>query len=440
MKPKKVKKMLQKRIKAIADSRERYVSDPLRDFTRERKLPLEKVLSGILGMGAKNLSNEVLEMCDFAYDSPTVSAFVQQRCKLNESAFEDLFKGFSDDLISSLSIPEYLTLAVDGSDIQIPLNSEDTDSYFHENGIHRPYNILHLNALYALEQRIYTDAVIQKGHKRNEAQAFVQMIDRSPIEKALVIADRGYESYNSMAHIQEKGWKFLIRVRESNNSCILSGFDLPEFETYDVEFHLNLTRRQTKETKELFKEKNRYRFIPTSTPFDYLPTGRRKKDPIEFYELHLRVVRFRIAKDLYEVVLTNLGRDRYPEEKIRQLYALRWGIETSFRDLKYTTGMLHFHSKKVMCSYQEIYAHLTMYNFAEMVTSHVIIKEKNRKYIYKANFTVAANVCRRFFLNKITSPKLEAAIERNTVPIRPDRQRKREKRIPTFVSFVYRIA
>ncbi len=34
--------------------------------------------------------------------------------------------------------------------------------------------------------------------------ALQEMVDRSPIPKALVIADRGYESYHSMAHIQEK--------------------------------------------------------------------------------------------------------------------------------------------------------------------------------------------------------------------------------------------
>ncbi len=45
---------------------------------------------------------------------------------------------------------------------------------------------------------------------------FTDMIDRCEIQKALVIADRGYESYNNMAHIQEKGWNFLIRVKDGN--------------------------------------------------------------------------------------------------------------------------------------------------------------------------------------------------------------------------------
>lgn len=72
----------------------------------------------------------------------------------------------------------------------------------------------------------------------------------------------------------------------------------------------------------------------------------------------------------------------YPEKTIKDLYAGRWGIETSFRDLKYTVGMLNFHSKKVMCIKQEIYAHLIMYNFAEMITSHVVIEKKQRKHTY----------------------------------------------------------
>ena len=43
------------------------------------------------------------------------------------------------------------------------------------------------------------------------------MVDRSTIKgKVIVITDRGYEAYNNMAHIQEKGWFYLIRVKDFN--------------------------------------------------------------------------------------------------------------------------------------------------------------------------------------------------------------------------------
>lgn len=70
------------------------------------------------------------------------------------------------------------------------------------------------------------------------------MIDRSNIRKALVIADRGYESYNNMAHIQEKGWYFLIRIKDGKTG-IKDGLTLPNNDEFDVKISLKLTRRQT---------------------------------------------------------------------------------------------------------------------------------------------------------------------------------------------------
>lgn len=53
-----------------------------------------------------------------------------------------------------------------------------------------------------------------------------------------------------------------------------------------MSIQLNLTRKQTNEMKELFvKDKNHYKFIPHSTPFDYLSGKLKKSDPIEFYKL-----------------------------------------------------------------------------------------------------------------------------------------------------------
>ena len=127
-------------------------------------------------------------------------------------------------------------------------------------------------------------------------------------------------------------------------------------------------------------------------------------------------------------------------DAVIQLYAARWGIETSFRDLKYTVGMLDFHSKKVMCIHQEIYAHLIMYNFSEMITSHIVIEKKQRKYTYKANFSIAAHMCRLFYRGKATSPNLETIIARHIIPVRNDRHHKRNLTIKVFHGFLYRVA
>lgn len=62
-----------------------------------------------------------------------------------------------------------------------------------------------MNAIYDLQNRIYTDVIIQPGRYPNEMGALLDMIKRSKIkEPGLLIADRGYESYNLLAHMPEK--------------------------------------------------------------------------------------------------------------------------------------------------------------------------------------------------------------------------------------------
>lgn len=328
---------------------------------------------------------------------------------------------------------------MDGSDIHIATNPQDTSSFYPGSNGHKPYNLLHLNALYDLEHNIYVDSITQKALDHDEHKALVEMVDRSAIKQAVVIADRGYESYNNMAHIQEKGWKFLIRIRDEEHG-IKSGFHLPECDTFDIPIELSLTRKQTKEMKKLLQDKNHYRYISHSSPFDFLPARSRKTEKPSFFVLSFRIVRFLVTDDLYETVVTNLDSQTYPPDQLKKLYAVRWGIETSFRDLKYTIGLLKFHSKKVTCIQQEIYARLIMYNFTEMVTSHVIIKQKKRKYIYRANSALAAHMCRMFYCGKASSPDVEAIIAKNTIPIRPGRKRPREKNHKTFAGFLYRVA
>ena len=438
MKPKHVKKLLLTEIKNVANNSQDYCFNPDSDFSRKRKLPMEKVLAGIIGMESGSLTNELLDLFDISVDAPTTSAFVQQRNKIRPEAFKSIFDGFSDKLIKEFT-EKMPILAVDGSDVQIPTNPEDLASFYPRTNDRKPYNLLHINALYDINHHIYSDVIIQKSKITNEHEALQEMVDRSRIPKALVIADRGYESFNSMAHIQEKGWFFLIRVKDGTNG-IKNGLDLPKTECFDINISLNLTRKKTNAVKELFKDKNHYRSISSTQLFDYLPLKNKKAEPTRFYKLDFRIVRFLISENSYETIVTNLDRTNYSAAELKKLYASRWGIETSFRDLKYTIGMLNFHSKKVMCILQEIYAHMIMYNFAEMITSHVAINKKQRKYTYKANFSVAAHMCRLFYRGKTTSPDLEAIIAKNLIPIRPDRHRERKLTTKIFRGFLYRVA
>lgn len=413
-----------------------FLRNPAKDFTRKRKLRFQDVVFLLLSMEAKSTTNELLDYFKCAADMPTPSALRQQRDKILPEAFEFLFREFAAMRDDTALYRGYRLLAADGSDLAISPNPSDYDSYYPGANGQKHYSLLHLNALYDLQQKTYVDALVQKSRKTNEQRALCDMVDRSHIPNAILLADRGYEGYNSLAHIQEKGWKFLFRIKD--NVCgIAAGLTLPKSCAFDVAFSLKLSNKQSNEAKLLYKDSNHYKCLCNGKPFDFLPSTSRKADPMLFYELSFRIVRFKISEDSYETVITNLD---YSPDELKQLYAMRWGIETSFRDLKYTVGLSAFHSKKVEHILQEIFARLTMYNFAERITACVVIRRGCKKHAYQANFSAAVHICREFLRGNVHPPDVEALLARFISPVRPDRKHTRKLSPKGFVSFLYRVA
>ena len=261
--------------------------NPKKDFKRTRKLPFSQMILTLLCMEGGSLACELMKTFGHTPKLPSSSAFVQQREKILPEAFETLFGLFVNATHSNLLFNGYRLLAIDGTDIRIPTDSQDPDSFYPGTNGQRPYNLIHLNAI--------------------------------------------------------------------------------------------------------------------------------------------------------ETVLTNLPLESFPAYRLKSLYALRWGIETAFRDLKHTLGLLYFHVKKVEYIYQEIFARLIMYNFSELITCSVVIRKKNRKYAYKANFSAAVHICRQFFLGNVSPPDVEALIARFISPIHPGRSAPRFLFAKTSVSFAYRL-
>ena len=436
-----IKQKLTEAITQLCDVSWMFVKNPGRDFTRKRKLDFNRIVSMLLAMEGGSLTTELLKYFGCSSVVATSSAFVQQRGKINPSAFSSLFDLFVQKTDKEKYYKGLRLIAADGSDIQIPTNPNDPDSYFPPRENQCAFSLLHLDAMYDLLQHTYSDAILVGQRKANERNSLCRMVDRSSSKNVLIIADRGYEGFNLMAHIQEKGWFFLIRIQDVLTSKgIAAGLDLPDTNEFDLSVDLSLTTRQTNEAKILAKDRNKCRILTAGTSFDYLPATNRRHDPTVFYRLPFRIVRFQISDDVFETVVTNLDTCQFPSDELKKLYNMRWGIETSFRELKYTVGLLHFHAKKVEYIYQEVFARLIMYNFTELVTSPVIIQKADAKYAYKANFSVAVHVCRQFFLGNVSPPDVEALIRRHVSPIRPGRSRPRKMTVKHAVSFIYRVA
>lgn len=323
-------------------------------------------------------------------------------------------------------------MACDGSNLTIAPNLNDPETLWKSNQLGATGNHLHLNALYDVLNRTYIDALVQTASTYQEHRACIQMIERVTLDKVILIADRGYENYNIFAHAIEKGWKFAIRVKDKNSNGIVSGLNLPPNDEFDIDITQIFSRKNTKTTKNAG-----YKWMPVNQVFDYLP---RKSD--KTYELSFRIIRFPIGSNSYEIIITNLDRNIFDVKKIKEIYHLRWGIETSFRELKYAIGLTSFHARKPDFIKQEIYARLLLYNYCELITTHVIKQMKNNDKTKQVNFTIAIYICREYLRNKrnLSPPDVINLIEKHVLPVRPGRKDPRKVKPQASVSFLYRVA
>lgn len=414
-----------------ADSRP-FVRNPSTDFTRDRLLNFENTVSLILSMGASSINMELLDY--FQYVSaltPGASAFVQQRAKILPDTFRTVFHRFNSRFPEKDSFHGFHLFACDGTDLDFQGTPADTEYYFIPGNAGTGCCTVHVNALYSLCSRRYVDAVIQPCHGKDDFRAFCDMVDRLPQEeaaKSIFIADRGFASFNSYAHVIEKGAFFLIRAKEAEAKKLAG--PLPG--EFDTTVSIRLVRRRIPAVH----SDPDTRFIWKGVSFDYLEYGADGS-----YNMSLRVVCVRLADGSYEYLITNLPADRFPPEALKELYYKRWGVETSFRELKYAVGLSAFHCKKPDFVTQEIWARLILYNFCELVTAHVVVEQKDTRHVYQLNYTMAVLICHKFLqiLPSAYQPDVETLIGRYLLPVREERNYKRKVKPRHAVSFLYRL-
>ena len=397
-------------------------------FTRNSKWNLATMMKFILRFGSSNLGSEIGDFFHYKEGFPTVSSFVQQRKKLKYTAFEQLFHRFNS---KNASVPKlfkgYRLFAIDGSDIILPYNPKESNCLEKKH-----ISKIHLNGLFDLLSKIYVDAFVEKNLEKNENAAGCAIIDRLDDKyPAIITADRNYENYNFFAHIEERGFDYIVRIKDINSTGILSGMELPAQDTFDVTVQIFLEGNHSLKTK-LMPQK--YKYVAKKKRFDYRDNGS--------YEMLIRLVRFKLTDNTYECLATSLSEEIFSAEELKEVYRRRLGIETAFRELKHIMGLSAFHSKQENSILQEVYARLIMYNFSMFITGKIQLKEKNLKNKLQINYTQAIQICRHFFncLDFEVKYDVEATIQRFLLPVRPNRQYSRTAPKPNTKNFNYRLA
>lgn len=431
--PETVKTTLWDIIDEMSLSLSSFVKNPDKDFLRKRKLDFQKMMRLIISMESGSLNHELLK--SFNYDSsvPTGSAFYQQRSKISVSAFSHLLKEFNLQFPFEKFRDKFYLIACDGSEFNISRNPNDPNTFHEPNGKSASgFNMVHTVSLYEVCSKRYLDLEVQPGRLKNEFQAICNLMDRySYGGHPIFIADRGFSSYNVFAHAIENKIDFMIRAKDLNVQRFLGVSSLPDI--IDTTVELILTRTQSKKKHKHPEKESSYRYICKNIAFDYLNPD----DVSDEYPLKLRIVRFEVADGIFENIITTLSEEDFTAEDIKYCYNLRWGIETSFRDLKHTIGAANLHSKKTEFVTMELWSRLILYNFCSIIILHVPIKHGKLKHEYKVNFSLAMKICFDF-LRGVAPPNIESLISKYILPIRPKRNYARQHRVQKPISFSYR--
>ena len=201
--PESVKKTLLNKENELSVSSWQYTKKPT-DFTRNRKISFSDVLLSTISMQKSASKTELLKYFDFNASVPTASALIQQRKKISPEAFDSLFYSFSNAFFLDKTLKGYDPIAVDGSDIYIPRNPTDPDTYRVTDRYNKGFNMIHLNAAYNLLSHLYTDVILQPLNHINEYIAMCDIIDHytatNPTRKPLFIADALNVSYDYLKH------------------------------------------------------------------------------------------------------------------------------------------------------------------------------------------------------------------------------------------------
>ena len=112
-----IKNIFNDSVHDIASRINLYSVNLYKDFTRNRKLPPDLLISFLISEGSSGTKNELLDFFNGSADSPTSSAFFQQRAKLKPEALKAVFHRFTY-AIDKLTVKNgYRILATDGSTV-----------------------------------------------------------------------------------------------------------------------------------------------------------------------------------------------------------------------------------------------------------------------------------------------------------------------------------
>jgi hypothetical protein len=377
-------------------------------FTRRGKMSFQDIIVFNLNFVKKSLQLE-LDLFFKNIKGETVSitkqSFSEARQKILPEAFIKIFYQIVEWYYGTVPFKTYKGYrlsAIDGSVIELNNSQILRDAYGCEKNDHKVTARALVSGIYDLENEIMMAAKITRC-KYGERKAAMELIDeliRIGLKKDLILFDRGYPSTALFLKLENAGIKYVMRTS--------TGF-------------LKVVK-EAKEPDQVIE----------------IPDGNKGF-------LKIRVVKFLLDSGVEETLVTNLLDQEFSIQDLKELYFMRWGVETKFNELKNRLQLENFTGDTPIAVEQDFYASMYLGNMVALAKAdaNATIEENNKgtthKHEYKVNTNILIGKLRESFIVILLEKnarkrskmldKLMQELARNVVPIRPGRNYVRNKNL-----------
>ena len=335
------------------------------DFTRNRKMSFTQLVIFMINLLRTSTQTALIRFFGLIGASAmcmTQQSFSEARQKLNPEACRELF-AHTVAYVYAHDVNRWhgmILIAIDGSKIQLPADKRLLEAF---GGVGRGASspTAQGSIAYDMLNGVIVDAEIEPlsiSEHELAARHIERVAETVSIGDALAIVDRGYSSVELMALAEGKGLKFLVRVRTKFNV----GIDALEKGVHEYELACS------KGT------------------------------------LKVRVIKFVLPSGEIETLVTNLTDARMGIKAFKELYFMRWPIETKYGEMKLKLEVENFSGRTEVAIRQDFFISAMLSNIIAVAkleaqpSVDAARAEKQNKYRYKVNVTHAIGTFKDQFI------------------------------------------
>jgi hypothetical protein len=407
------------------------------DFTRKRKLPFEDLMIFIMRSACKTLSVEVeqfFQKISQVKTPPSKQSVSKARMKISHEGFckinDVILTGYYEETYRTYK--GFRLLAADGTMLQLPATKAVTGHFGKNNRDEKQFTCGWSMTIYDVLNEIVVDARLHP-YGRSEREYLCEQLSvfrqEGKQRKDLIIADRGLPSLSLMVRLLRDGYDFVLRY---NGNQFLREFR---------EFYASAAKEEI-------------------ISVNLRAPGRRQDDG-KLQELiangvnpqiALRVVKVPLKAGQTEYLVTSvLDSTLLSRSDLKLIYGKRWSIEEAFKTMKNTMEIENFSGKVVETVLQEYHSKIAVFNLHSVLVQEAqkeldekIKKQNGLKYHkYRINKNVSYGLVRERITELFECDDgdwgkaydyLLELVQRNPIPVIPNRQYDRKKKYCTKYS------